>query len=51
MKFGPDLAEALRCRKPRRGRSWHLDEMHVVVGENIRWLWWAVNEHGEVLDV
>ena len=51
MRFGPDLAEALRHRKPRRGRSWHLDEMRVVVGGVVHWLWRAVNEHGEVLDV
>ena len=29
--FGPELAEALRQRKPRRGRNWHLDEMRVVL--------------------
>ncbi len=50
-KFGPDLAEALRHRKPRRGRDWHLDEMRVVLGGTTHWLWQAVNEHGEVLDV
>lgn len=50
-KFGPDLAEALRHHKPRRGRVWHLDEMRVVVGGVVRWLWRAVNEYGEVLDV
>ncbi len=50
-KFGSYLAEALRHRKPRRGRSWHLDEMRVVVGGIVHWLWRAVNEHGEVLDV
>jgi putative transposase len=50
-KFGPDMAEALRHRKSRRGRSWHLDEMRVVVGGVVHWLWRAVNEHGEVLDV
>jgi putative transposase len=50
-KFGPDLAEALRQRRPRRGRIWHLDEMRVVVGGIVQWLWRAVNEHGEVLDV
>jgi len=49
--FGPDFAEALRHRKPRRGRTWHLDEMRVVVGGVVQWLWRAVNEHGEVLDV
>lgn len=50
-KFGPDLAEALRHRRPRRGRNWHVDEMHVVMGGVVHWLWRAVNEHGEVLDV
>ena len=50
-RFGPDIAEALRRHKPRRGRSWHLDEMRVVVGGVVHWLWRAVNEHGEVLDV
>jgi putative transposase len=50
-RFGPDLAEALRHHKPRRGRTWHLDEMRVVVGGTVHWLWRAVNEYGEVLDV
>ncbi len=50
-RFGPDLAEALHHRKLRRGRSWHLDEMRVVVGGTVHWLWRAVNEHDEVLDV
>ncbi len=50
-KFGPDMAEALRHRKPRRGRTWHLDEMRVVLGGVTQWLWRAVNEHGDVLDV
>lgn len=50
-KFGPDLAEVLRHRKPRRSRTWHLDEMRVVLGGVTHWLWRAINEHGEVLDV
>lgn len=51
VKFGPDLAEALRLRKPKRGRVWHLDEMRIVLGGVTHWLWRAINEHGEVLDV
>ncbi len=51
VRFGPDLAEALRQRKPRRGRVWHLDEMRIVLGGVAHWLWRAINEHGEVLDV
>ena len=45
------MAEALRHRKPRRGRTWHLDEMRVVLGGVTHWLWRSVNEHGDVLDV
>lgn len=51
VKFGPDPAEALRRRKPRRGRVWHLDEMRIVMGGVTHWLWRAINEYGEVLDV
>jgi putative transposase len=51
VKFGPDLAEALRHRKPKRGRVWHLDEMRIVMDGVVHWLWRAFNEHGEVLDV
>ena len=50
-RFGPNLAEALKHRKPKRGRVWHLDEVRVVVGGIVHWLWRAINEHGEVLDV
>ncbi len=32
VRFGPDLAEALRHRKPQQGRVWHLDEMRIVMG-------------------
>ncbi len=51
VKFGPDLAEALRLRKPKYGRIWHLDEMRIVMGGVTHRLWRAINEHGEVLDV
>ena len=37
-KFGPSLAEALRRRKQECGRSWHLDEMRVVLGGVVHWL-------------
>jgi putative transposase len=32
IRFGPDLAEALRRRQPKQGRVWHLDEMRIVLG-------------------
>lgn len=50
-RFRPDYAEGLKHRKARRSRTWHLDEMRVVLGGEVHWLWRAVNEHGDVLDV
>lgn len=50
-KFGPALAEAVRQGKPKRGRIWHLDEMRIVLDGVVHWLWRAVNEYGEALDV
>jgi len=31
VRFGPDLAEALRQRKPKQGCVWHLGKMRVVL--------------------
>jgi putative transposase len=50
-RFGAELAEVLRHRNPKRDRAWHLDEMRIVLGGVVHWLWRAVNEYGEVLDV
>lgn len=50
-KFGEYYADALRRREACRGRTWHLDEMAVRVGGQQQWLWRAVDEHGQTLDV
>jgi putative transposase len=50
-KFGGQYAMALRRREARPGRTWHLDEMAVRVGGRLYWLWRAVDEHGQTLDV
>jgi transposase-like protein len=51
VKFGPQIAANLRRRRsPPTGR-WHLDEMFVRIGGRKLWLWRAVNDEGEVLDV
>ncbi len=49
-KFGAQYADELRKRE-RRGRTWHLDEMEVRIGGRLHWLWRAVDEHGQTLDV
>ena len=50
-KFGALYADELRRREVRAGRTWHLDEMAMRVGGVLHWLWRAVDEHGQTLDV
>ena len=50
-KFGAVYAAELRRREARLGRTWHLDEMATRVGGRVYWLWRAVDEHGQTLDV
>ena len=50
-KFGPLIASNLRRRRsPPTGR-WHLDEMVVKIAGRRMYLWRAVDDEGEVLDV
>ncbi len=51
IKFGPLIAANLRRRRlPPTGR-WHLDEMVVKIGGKQMYLWRAVDDEGDVLDV
>jgi transposase-like protein len=50
-KFGPLFARELRKRRSRPTGRWHLDEMVVTVAGKRHWLWRAVDDEGEVLDV
>lgn len=51
MKFGPAIAANLRRRRPLPTGRWHLDEMAVKIGGRRMWLWRAVDDEGEILDV
>jgi putative transposase len=48
-KFGPAIARGVRRRAPRPGDVWHLDEVRLVIGGEVHWLWRAVDQHGVVL--
>ena len=50
-KFGQAYANGLRRRRPRPGDKWHLDEVFVKINGRLRYLWRAVDQHGNVLDV
>src|ERR1700686_5668970 len=51
LKFGPLFARELRRRRPRPTARWHLDEMAVMIAGTQFWLWRAVDDEGEVLDL
>ncbi len=51
LKFGPVIARRLRQRRPRPSPRWHLDEVEVRIGGERMYLWRAVDDEGEVLDV
>ncbi len=51
MKFPPEVARRLGCDRPGPHPLWHLDELHVSIGGRWMYLWRAIDQNGEVLDV
>src|SRR6185295_12241946 len=50
-RFGQQYANQLRRRGPLPGDTWHLDEVFVQINGAQRYLWRAVNQHGNALDI
>jgi putative transposase len=50
-KFGQCYANQLRRRRPHPGDTWHLDEVFVKINGITHYLWRAVDQHGNILDV
>ena len=50
-KFGQAYANGLRRRRSRPGDKWHLDEVYVKINGITHYLWRAVDQDGNVLDV
>ena len=50
-KFGQAYANHLRRRRPRPGDKWHLDEVFITINKVRHYLWRAVDQDGEVLDI
>jgi len=51
LKFGQTFANGLRRRRPRPGDKWHLDEMFIKINGRDHYLWRAVDQDGNVLDI
>ncbi|MEN1889719.1 IS6 family transposase [Streptomyces mirabilis] len=50
-KFGQAYANGLRRRRPRPGDKWHLDEVFIKINGEHKYLWRAVDQDGNVLDI
>ena len=51
LKFGQTYANNLRRRSLRPGDRWHLDEVFLKINGRLHYLWRAVDQDGDVLDI
>ena len=51
LKFGQSYANALRRKSPRPGDRQHLDEVFLKINGRLHYLWRAVDQDGDVLDI
>ena len=50
-KFGQTYANGLHRRRARPGDKWHVDEVFIKINGKTHYLWRAVDQHGDVLDI
>jgi putative transposase len=50
-KFGPDYARRLKKKQGRLGDTWYLDELFVRINGQQQYLWRAVDQDGDVIDI
>ena len=50
-KFGPDYARRLKRRQGRLGDTWLLDEIFVAITGQRQYLWRAVDQDGDLIDL
>src|SRR5882762_7705538 len=51
LKFGQTYANGLRHKSPRPGDQWYLDEVFLKINGRLHYLWRAVDQEGDVLDI
>ncbi len=51
LKFGQAYARKLRKTRPQPNDRWHLDEVFVSINGKRKYLWRAVDDEGEVLEI
>ena len=50
-KFGPHYAKSIRKKRGQLGDIWHVDELFVRIQGRRVYLWRAVDQDGDVLDI
>jgi putative transposase len=50
-KFGPDYARRLKKKQGRLGDTWYLDELFIRINGQQQYLWRAVDQDGDVIDI
>src|SRR5260370_32528787 len=51
LQFGQMYANELRRRRPRCGDTWHMDEVYLKINGKTHYLWRAVDQDGNMLDM
>ena len=51
IRFGPLISRRLRCDRSKVHPQWHLDEIYVSIGGRWIYLWRAIDQNSEILDV
>ncbi len=51
LKFGQTSANELRRCRPRCGDTWHMDKMVLTIRGQRHYVWRAVDQDGNVLDI
>jgi putative transposase len=50
-RFGPDYAHKLKKRRGRLGDTWFLDEVFVTIRGKLHYLWRAVDQDGDTINI
>jgi putative transposase len=50
-RFGPEYARKLKKRQGRPGGTWYLDEVFTKIRGELNYLWPAVDQDGDTIDI
>ena len=51
LKFGPRFGQSLKRWEGRLGDTWHVDEVSISIRGQVHYLWRAVDQDGDVIDI